>query len=57
MMRRVSVEFEVEIPVEATDEQIVEWLRYTFGELGGMSAVNPLSEYDGEAVFGTLAYR
>lgn len=57
-MARIMVEFEVEIPVDdATDEQVEEWLRFTFGEVGGMDSSNPLSEHDGEAVFGTLRYR
>lgn len=49
--RVVNVEFGVEIPVDATDEQIDEWLRYTFGAIGGMSGENPLKEYDGEAIY------
>lgn len=57
MGMRVSVEFDVELPAEATDEQVDEWLRYAFGERASMSGDNPLSEYDGEAVFGTLRYR
>ena len=57
MGKCVNVEFEVEIPVNATDQQILEWLRYTFGATSGMSGENPLKEYDGEAIYETLRYR
>ena len=56
MKKRVSIKFDLEIPVDATDEQIAEWLQYTFGAAGGISGKNPLKDYEGEAICGTLRY-
>lgn len=39
----------VKAPVECTDEQFQEWAEYCLGYRGGMSAENPLHEYDLEA--------
>jgi hypothetical protein len=52
---KVKVEFEVNIPVEgATEEQIEEWLRFSFGDNGVMENKNPLSNFEPEPIFGTF---
>lgn len=49
MARRISVEFDVVIPEEATDEQVQEWLEYELHQRGTMSADSPLALCDIDA--------
>lgn len=52
---RVYVEYEIEVPgVDASDEEIEEWLRYETNDNGCMSTKNPLYHTPIEPVFGTL---
>lgn len=37
---------EVAVPVEATDEQVEEWVRFCVGNRGSIPNSNPLSEHD-----------
>jgi hypothetical protein len=53
-MKTVSVEFQVEIPVEATEEEIEEWVRFCLGEHGSMCGDNPLSCHDLQAEWGSV---
>lgn len=43
------VEFEVETPVDCSEDEAEEWVRFCLGERGSMSADNPLAGYDIEA--------
>ena len=55
----VKIEFEVKIPPEAgpvTHQQIEEWARFNLYELA-MQNVNPLSNFDMEAVSNTVRVR
>ena len=49
MARRISVEFDVVLPDEVTEEQIQEWLEYELGQSGQISKENPLVLCDIEA--------
>ena len=49
IMTTYRVTFEVTPPVDATEDQVEEWVRYCLGELGGIENENPLSDYDLEA--------
>lgn len=52
---RVKVEFEVDVPdVEATEEDVIEWLRFSFHDNGDMKIANPLSSKEPEPVSGTF---
>lgn len=51
MTKLIDVKFETELPVEATDQQIQQWLEYCLGATGGIESSNPLSDYDLEAHF------
>ena len=54
-MATVTVKFELNIPdVDATDEQIRDWVRFELGEIGGLSEDNPLCDHEVEAEFGTV---
>ena len=39
----------VSAPIECTDEQFEEWVKYCLGYTGQISLENPLHEYDLEA--------
>lgn len=41
--RVIAVEFEVALPVAATREQVLEWLAFELGWLGGMQGDSPLA--------------
>lgn len=45
----LEVKFDMELHEEATQEQIKEWLEYSLGLRGGMSADNPLEGQELEA--------
>ncbi|HAR46419.1 MAG TPA: hypothetical protein DCS05_09700 [Nitrospiraceae bacterium] len=49
-MKRISVQFEADVPEEATDEQTEEWVRFCLHERGSMAADNPLATHDMEAI-------
>jgi len=40
-MRNINVQFSVDVPDDATDEQIQEWLNFELGASGRMSMSNP----------------
>lgn len=44
-----EIRIQVTSPIECTEEQFEEWVRFSFGNLGGCSSQNPLCEYDAEA--------
>ena len=48
-MARITVEFSIDIPVEATSEQVSEWLEFNLGYRGSCSGENPLLDYEIEA--------
>jgi hypothetical protein len=46
---RVTVSFDVEIPADGCQpKDIVEWLRFGFGDNGSLSKNNPLYSYEPE---------
>jgi len=57
-MSRVTVEFDVELPVtKVSGQQIDEWLRFELHDNGSISADNPLSDYEVEPIEGTFQWR
>jgi hypothetical protein len=48
-MGKFSVEFEIDVPVDATEEQVEEWLSFQLGETASIMCSNPLSSHDIEA--------
>lgn len=48
-MKKISVEFEADVPVDETAEEIQAWVEFCTGANGGLSCDNPLSDYDLEA--------
>ena len=48
-MSTYTVTFEVTPPVDATSDQVEEWVKFQIGNMGGMSLENPLSDYDLES--------
>ncbi len=50
---RVRVTFDVDVPdeVQATDEEIEEWLRFNLNDNGSMSNKNPLATREVTPVF------
>ena len=46
MTQEISVSFKVEVPVEATDSEIREWLKFQLGESGCCSSDNPLVGFE-----------
>lgn len=56
-MKTVHVEFDIEIPVAATEDEIDEWLRYMLHDRGGMKANNPLEGHEVEPVNFSFMWR
>jgi len=55
---RVRIEFEVEVPdVGATEEQIIEWLRFECHDNGSMEMSNPLLDKDPTPSLGSFEVR
>lgn len=54
-MKIAHVEFDVEIPVDATDDEIEEWLRYEFRDNGTMRACE-LSQYHAKPISRTFTW-
>lgn len=48
-MTTYRVTFEITPPVDATAEQVEEWVKFQVGNVGGISLENPLSDHDIEA--------
>ena len=55
---KVKIEFEVELnEVEHTEEELEEYLRYTFRDNGCMSGKNPFyGQQEPEPIFGTFEW-
>ena len=56
---RIKIEFEIELEdvEEYTEDQLEEFLRYTFGDNGCMSSKNPFYGQGGvEPIFGTFEW-
>ena len=55
---KVKIEFEVELDeVEHTEEELEEYLRYTFRDNGSMSGINPFyGQQEPEPIFGTIEW-
>ncbi len=49
MARKIIVQFETELPKNATETQIQEWLEFELGQHGQMSEGNPLALCDIDA--------
>lgn len=56
-MATVHVEFDVEIPGEATEDEIDEWLRFMLNDRGSMSADNPLEGNEVEPINFSFMWR
>lgn len=56
-MKTVHVEFDVEIPADATEDEIDEWLRYMLHDRGSMQANNPLEGNEVEPVNFSFMWR
>ncbi len=41
----IRVEFEADIPADATKEQVEEWIKYELGATGRIETANPLSDH------------
>jgi hypothetical protein len=48
MSERYRVDFEIDLPVSATEEQVEEWVRFCIGDTSSMMCDNPLSLHDME---------
>ena len=46
---KIKIEATFETGIEATDEQVFEWLAFNLGYTGAMSMENPLSEEEPQA--------
>lgn len=44
IMRKIKVEFLVEVPEEVSDEQAATWIRFNLGYLARLDAEHPLSD-------------
>ena len=50
---KIKVTCEVEVPVDATKEQITEWVRFNLSQSGSIGR-NPLLEHPCEAIWETI---
>jgi hypothetical protein len=57
MKIRCEVRFSVDIPCEATYEEIEEWLRFELHERAKMKVSNPLSDFEMAANYGSVNIR
>ena len=48
-MAQINVEFSIDLPVDATSEQVREWVEFELGNRGSCSGDNPLVDYEIEA--------
>ena len=53
--KMVTVNFEVVAPIEATVEQVREWIAFELNARADMQEDNPLAEYDLEPTRGSVA--
>jgi hypothetical protein len=53
-VKTVKIEATIVVPVDATDEQIHEWVSYNIHERAQMSGDNPLCDYDIETEWRSL---
>ena len=53
-MKRKLVKFEIDIPVDATESEITEWVKFELGATAQMSAGNPLVMFSLEARPGSV---
>ena len=51
---RVKIQFEIEVPDDATDEDLVEWVRFEVGDNGMIRGANQLIHRELTPIFGTL---
>jgi len=56
-MASIKVEFEMQLPVPATDDEIEEWLRFELHDNGSMQSHNPLSECEIDPIHGSIRWR
>lgn len=50
---KIKVTCEIEVPVEATEKQITEWVRFSLSQSGSIGR-NPLLEYPCEAIWESI---
>ena len=51
---RYRVNFDIDIPVPARDDEVRAWLAFQLHAVGSIPASNPLLDHDIEPVFGSL---
>ena len=54
---KVEIKFKVDVPdVGATEQEIEDWIRFSFGDNGQIDGLNPLLDQHGDAepIFGTF---
>lgn len=56
-MKKVTVQFDVEVPESATDRQIEAWVAFYVGATGQLDGDNPMSDRDLDAVTGSVFVR
>lgn len=55
-MRTIVVTYETQVPDEATDEQVMEWLRYVLDERQDTSENNPMRGCGAEPDVNTISF-
>lgn len=53
-MRTVTVQFDVKVPNEATDEEIHAWVSFNVGATARLLADNPMADSDLDAIYGSV---
>lgn len=48
--QRIAVSFDIALPARATQEQVLEWVKFASGFSGSMPSDNPLVDHDMEAI-------
>ena len=56
-MKKVTVQFDVEVPESATDSQIEDWVSFHVGATGQLGNDNPMIYRDLDAVNGSVWLR
>jgi hypothetical protein len=53
-VKRFHVQFDIDVPDDATAEQVEEWSRYMCGDTGAIEGNNPLIDRSFDPVFNTF---
>lgn len=55
-MKKVTVQFDVEVPDEATDREIEAWVSFCVGATAQLNGGNPMGDRDLEAVYDSVRF-